>query len=176
MTCPPIDDLLEGRAADHAARCDDCRAVLDLVAARTPAGCGRAEALMAARAAGNISSDSRRLLSLHLDGCSSCAIVAGSLDAPEIADALAGAAELDRDLESARDADPALGAAARRGEPTRGVDEPRNTGDGHRRGAAVRGARPARGTRNRRRHRVVLAALALVAIAAGAALLTRALG
>jgi putative zinc finger protein len=135
--------------------------VLDLVAARTPADCGRAEALMAARAAGNISPDSRRLLSFHLDSCASCALVAGSLDAPEIADTLASAADLDRSLDGPVTA-AELGSVAG---SVHGVAPVQ--GAGARRGESAGGARP---------RRVVLAGLALLAIAAVAALLTRALG
>lgn len=115
MTCPSIDELLAGQGGDHATGCAECRAVLDLVEARSVAGCGRAEALLAARAAGRIAPDSARLLALHLDGCASCALVAGSLDAPEIADTLASAAELDRSLDALRvpDAGPRTEAPGR---------------------------------------------------------------
>src|SRR6185295_10537139 len=103
MSCPRIAELLAGgAAAEHARGCDDCRGVLEGVAARAPAGCGLAEALMAAQATGQIAPESERLLALHLGNCASCALVAGSLDAPAMADALASAVELERSFDDER--------------------------------------------------------------------------
>ena len=167
MTCPPIDELLAGGAAEHAGGCDDCGAVLELVAARSVAGCARAEALMAARASGRIAPGSARLLALHLASCASCALVAGSLDAPEIADTLAGAAELDRSL----DGPLTVGGDDPPGDLAHGqrASTPSILGRGRRSAALA----PRRGPRH---VAVAVAVLALLAIAAIAAVLTRALG
>jgi hypothetical protein len=99
MTCPSIDELAAGAAPEHAQHCEDCRAVLEVIAARAPAGCGLAEALLAARAAGRVSAHGDRLLAVHLASCASCELVAGSLDAPGMADAFASAAALERRLD-----------------------------------------------------------------------------
>jgi len=32
MACPDFEDLAQGRAGDHAARCEDCRALLEALA------------------------------------------------------------------------------------------------------------------------------------------------
>jgi hypothetical protein len=180
MTCPAIDELVAGGADEHAAGCDDCRTILELVAARSVAGCGRAEALMAARAAGRLGSDSGRLLALHLDSCPSCTLVADSLDAPEIADTLASAAALDDSLDG-----PALvldprgepGDGGPPGEPVHGAPVPRDSSPAsshrlrHRRRRHHTGASPHLG-----RQRIVVAVIALAAIAVTAAIVTRALG
>jgi hypothetical protein len=151
MSCPGIDELLAGgAAAEHARGCDDCRAVLEVVAARAPAGCGLAEALMAAQATGEIAAESERLLALHLGNCASCAMVAGSLDAPAMADALASAVELERSF----------------GDHSPAVDDQRVD-----RRARRRDRDPVR-----RRKGVAVAVIALLAIAVIAALVTRALG
>src|SRR4051812_31792944 len=55
------------------------------------AGCGLAEALMAARAGGPLPADSERRLDDHLASCEACARVAVELDAPITANALEAA-------------------------------------------------------------------------------------
>jgi tRNA A-37 threonylcarbamoyl transferase component Bud32/tetratricopeptide (TPR) repeat protein len=99
VTCPSVEELLAGGGADHALGCDDCRAVLELAATRVPQGCGLAEALLAAQAAGALRPESERLLAAHLAHCPSCALVAGSLDAPVMAEAFASAADLERNFD-----------------------------------------------------------------------------
>lgn len=200
MSCPGIDELVAGgAAAEHARSCDDCRAVLEVVAARAPAGCGLAEALMAAQATGEIAPESERLLALHLGNCASCALVAGSLDAPAMADALASAVDLERSFDDQRAASERSFAESRaaddRSAPERRFAAPpasveRATGAGARvdRGpisASAAGDRRERtdgGSRRpdrepvRRRRDVAVAVIALLAIAVIAALVTRALG
>ena len=96
MSCPSIEELVAGGGADHARGCDDCRAVVELIATRVPSGCGLAEALLAAQATGTLAADGARLLVLHLERCAACRLVAGSLEAPAVAEAVAEVTKLER--------------------------------------------------------------------------------
>jgi eukaryotic-like serine/threonine-protein kinase len=99
VSCPSVEELLAGDGAEHAAGCAGCTAILALAATRVmPLPCGRAEAFMAARAAGSLARETEIVLLRHLETCADCRRVAGELEASVVADVFDGAAETESDF------------------------------------------------------------------------------